>query len=270
MRADSLNDDSFGDGMIEIGETRLPDAIDRVQKEMDAIGWLGADLRVIGMAYFRGPDISWKRRVPEKLNLYEKSVDGHERRTPRNRRTCAVDMSALRRDCPINHDTTAELFMSYRRDADGRIVVDETDQSAYWGVMRHAETSRDGLLADPDAPIADPWDSNESDASGRDPCLLALWDRTSGLVIPLPSRSLLIYRFWKSGMGVDLYVVDEESLRIQQHNHPECFDESADERLIQREIDECETELAYVIENNINLRRHPDAYGKAGRKETLR
>ncbi len=104
---------------------------------------------------------------------------------------------------------------------------------------------------------------------GRDPGLLALWDRISGLVIPLPSRSLLIYRFWKSGMGVDLYVVDEESLRIQQHNHPECFDESADERLIQREIDVCEAELAYVIGHNINLRQHPDAYENVGRKETL-
>lgn len=257
MRADSSNDDSFGDGVIEIGDTRLPDAIARVQKEVDAIGWLGADLRAIGMARFRDPDISWKRRVPEKLNLYEKSADGHERRMPRDRRARAVDMFALRRDCPINHDTTAELFLSYRRDADGRIVVDEADQSAYWGVMRHAEASRDGLFADPDAPY-------------RDPYLLALWDGTSGLVVPLPYRSLLIYRFWKSGMGVDLYVVDGESLRIQQHNHPECFDDPADERLIQREIDECEAELAYVIGNNINLRQHPDAYENAGRKETLR
>lgn len=269
MQTDELNADSFGDGMIEIGDTRLPDAVIRVQKEVDAIGWLGADMRVIGMAYFRNPDVFWKRRVPEKLNLHEKRIDGHERRMPNSRRARAVDMSAIRRDCPINHDTTAELFMSYRQNEDGRIVVDETDRSAYWGVMRHAEASCDGLLADPDAPIVDPWKSDGPEVPGRDPGLLALWDRISGLVIPLPSRSLLIYRFWKSGMGVDLYVVDEESLRIQQHNHPECFDESADERLIQREIDVCEAELAYVIGHNINLRQHPDAYENVGRKETL-
>ncbi len=160
MQTDELNADSFGDGMIEIGDTRLPDAVIRVQKEVDAIGWLGADMRVIGMAYFRNPDVFWKRRVPEKLNLYEKRIDGHERRMPNSRRARAVDMSAIRRDCPINHDTTAELFMSYRQNEDGRIVVDETDRSAYWGVMRHAEASCDGLLADPDAPIVDPWKSD--------------------------------------------------------------------------------------------------------------
>ena len=102
MQTDELNADSFGDGMIEIGDTRLPDAVIRVQKEVDAIGWLGADMRVIGMAYFRNPDVFWKRRVPEKLNLYEKRIDGHERRMPNSRRARAVDMSAIRRDCPIN------------------------------------------------------------------------------------------------------------------------------------------------------------------------
>lgn len=88
-------------------------------------------------------------------------------------------------------------------------------------------------------------------------------------MIPLPEHSLLLYRFWKSGMGIDLYVMDEISMRIQQRNHPECFDDGSDERVIQREIDECEAELAYVIGNNINLRKNPDAYENVRRKESM-
>lgn len=269
MKTTILNADSFGDGIIEIGETRLPDSAARVQREVDAIGWLGADLRVVGVADLRDPGSPWRRSVPERLNLYEKDIDGHERRMAGNRRADSLDMSALRRRCPVNHDSTAELFMSYRRDGNGRTVVDETDRNAYWGVMRYAEASRDGLIAGTDAPLAAPLRSGGPGAAGRDPYLLALWDRTSGLVIPLPRRSLLLYRFWKSGMGVDLYVMDGVSLLIQRSLHPECFDESSDERLIQREIDECEAELAFVINNNINLRQHPDATRDARGKETL-
>lgn len=269
MQTGNLNAESFGDGMIEIDDTRVPDAVVRVQKEVDSIGWLGADLRVIGMIDLRVPSGTGRRRVPETLAMYRKSADGSEHRMDRNRRARSLDMSGIRRYCPINQNSTAELFMSYRFDEDGRTVVDETDRSVYWGVMRHDEASRDGLLTGPDAPVADSRKPCDPDGSARDPYLLALWDRTSGLVIPLPEHSVLIYRFWKSGMGIDLYVVDGISLLTQKINHPECFEDPADERLIQREIDECEAELAYVIENNINLRQHPDAYEKAGRKETL-
>ena len=269
MRNIGTNAESFGDGMIEIGDTGLPDSAARVQGEVDAIGRLGADLRVVGVADLRDPGSPWRRSVPERLNLYEKDIDGHERRMAGNRRAGSLDMSSLRRRFPVNHDPTAELFMSYRRDGNGRTVVDETDRNAYWGVMRYAEANRDGLIADTDAPLAAPRRSGGPGAAGRDPYLLALWDRTSGLVIPLPRRSLLLYRFWKSGMGVDLYVMDGVSLLIQRSLHPECFDESSDERLIQREIDECEAELAFVIKNNINLRRHPDAYRRAGGREAL-
>ena len=269
MQIDVLNADSFGDGAISIEDTASQDAAAHVQKAVDTIGRLGADLHVIGVANLRDPKTPGRYRVPEKLAMYEKPADGHERRMDDGLRARSLSMSATRCKCPINHNTTAELFMSYRQDADGRIVVDETDRNTYWGVMRYDEAKRDGLLTGPDAPIAGPGSPESADAPRRDPHLLALWDRTSGLVMPLPLRSLLLYRFWKSGMGIDLYVVDGESLRIQQRNHPECFDESTDERLIQREIDECEAELAYVIKNNINLRQHPDAYRNARGKETL-
>ena len=269
MRTDVLNADSFGDGAIGIEDTASQDAAAHVQKAVDAIGRLGADLCVIGIVDLRAPDKHWKRRVPDKLAMYEKPIDGHERRMDDGRRAGSFSIAVMGRKCPINCNTTAELFMSYRQDADGKIVVDETDRSSYYGVMRYDEADRDGLLTEPDAPIARPGSTGTADTPRRDPYLLALWDRTSGLVMPLPLRSLLLYRFWKSGMGVDLYVVDGESLRIQRRNHPECFDESADERLVQREIDECEAELAHVIKNNINLRQHPDAYRNARGKERL-
>lgn len=269
MRTDRSNIASFGDGAISIDDTTSQDAAARVQKAVDAIGRLGADLRVIGIADLRDPNKHWKRRVPDRMAMYDKPADGHERRMDDGLRACSLSMATMHRKCPINRNTTAELFMSYRQDAGGGIVVDETDRSAYWGVMRYDEAKRDGLLAEPDAPIARPESPGTMDTQLRDPHLLALWDRTSGLVMPLPWRSLLLYRFWKSGMGVDLYVADGESLRIQRRNHPECFDKATDERLIQREIDVCEAELAYVIKNNINLRQHTDAYRNARGKETL-
>lgn len=269
MRTVNFNTDSFGNGAIRIGDTTRCSAVSRVQRDVDTIGWLGADLRVIGVADLRSLSETGRRRVPDRLSLYEKPLDGHERRTARNDRARSIDMHAARRDCPINHDITAELFMSYRQGEDGRIVVDETARNAYWGVMRHADARRDDLFVGSDAPPADFRNPGRPERGTRDPHLLALWDRTSGLVIPLPEHSLLLYRFWKSGMGINLYVMDEISMRIQQRNHPECFDDGSDERVIQREIDECEAELAYVIGNNINLRKNPDAYENVRGKESM-
>lgn len=270
MQAITSNTDSFGNGLISVGNTAQGSAASRIQKAVDAIGWLGADLQVVGVTDLRSLSPDGRRLVPPGLVMYEKMVDGQERRTSDDRRAEALTWYFERQHCPINHTTSAELFVSYRQSG-GRIVIDDTGRSSYWGVMKYDEASKAGLFIGADAPVIyDPAKADRPLNHYRDRGLLALWDRASGLVIPLPYRSLLGYRFWKSGMGVDLFVMDEKSLRDQQRRHPECFDESADERIIQREIDECEAELAYVIRNNINLRQHPDAYINAERKETLR
>lgn len=268
MKTVDSNTDSFDSGAISIGNTAQRSAAARVQRDIDSIGWLGANLQVIGMTDLRRFSETGKRRVPDRLTIYEKPLDGHECRMPNSRRAQTIDMNIERRHCVVSRFVAAELLMSYRRDEDGRIVVDESAGNTYWGVMRHAEAIRDGLLVGPEAHPADLRKPSCAESNVRDPYLLVLHDRTSGLTIPLPDRSLLLYRFWDSGMSVDLYVVDEISLRIQKRSHPECFDADSDERLIQREIDECEAELAYVIGNNINLRRNPNAYSKAQRKET--
>ena len=269
MQTIKSNTDSFGNGLISVGNTTRSSAASRIQKDVDAIGWLGADLQVIGITDLRSFSPEEQRVVPDWLTMYEKTMDGPECRTSDDRRAESLTWYYERQHCPINHTTSAVLFMSYQQDGD-RIVIDDAARNAYWGVMKYDEANKAGLFINADAPIIyNPAKADRPLNRYRDRELLALWDRTSDLVLPLPYCSTLRYRFWNSGMGVDLSIMDEKSLQDQQRRHPECFDESADDQTIQHEIDECEAELAYVIKNNVNLRQHPDAYINAKRKETM-
>ena len=75
MQTDELNADSFGDGMIEIGDTRLPDAVIRVQKEVDACWqdrreWVRRSiLSTAGMGCFSS-DRAWGRHAGHRHGLF--------------------------------------------------------------------------------------------------------------------------------------------------------------------------------------------------------
>ena len=184
MQTIKSNTDSFGNGLISVGNTTRSSAASRIQKDVDAIGWLGADLQVVGITDLRSFSPEEQRVVPDWLTMYEKTMDGPECRTSDDRRAESLTWYYERQHCPINHTTSAVLFMSYQQDGD-RIVIDDAARNAYWGVMKYDEANKAGLFINADAPIIyNPAKADRPLNRYRDRELLALWDRTSDLVLP--------------------------------------------------------------------------------------
>lgn len=103
----------------------------------------------------------------------------------------------------------------------------------------------------------------------REPTVLGLWDRVSGLVMPLPSDSVLCCRIWDFGFGIDLYVMDGKSLMVQRHLHPECFFNVDDGMDVRGQIAFFELELDHLLEQYPSLHISYDAHGDSDASESL-
>lgn len=100
--------------------------------------------------------------------------------------------------------------MRYIEDDHHRIVPDRESAHAYFSAMRLDELEREQMLTDDD--------------DLREGSVVALIERRSGFVLPLPANSAVSWMYFGDGSGVEVFVLDGISLHWQMDTYPEYFD----------------------------------------------
>ena len=271
---DSLDEDFSGDwfSMIPIGTTSRAADLARVQEAVCGLGSLAARLKVVNLTSFRMLDREGRHRMPARMAMYSKGVDSAEERCSRQAMRRALTHADLWRDCPVNQNITSEMLICYRWEDETTTAVDENQPRRYSRVLKYGEAKEAGLIAPDRGLPAWETDIDREPAYGdefREPTVLGLWDRVSGLVMPLPSDSVLCCRIWDFGFGIDLYVMDGKSLMVQRHLHPECFFNADGGMDVRGQIAFFELELDHLLEQYPSLHISYGAHGDSDASEPL-
>lgn len=231
-----FNADSHAVKLVHVGPI-VYGARSRLQSDMNGIGWLAPHFEAVWVT-----DAITDDMLPSMYYIDEDSETTLDERSCRN----AVDLEKLRREIPFNNDVLSCHSMRYEENTDHRLTVARSEDCYCYSVMKYSEIEKQVSLDD----------SLDPDSS----TILGLWDRISGLVIPLAGRNALVVEFHGSGYDVSVDVRDDESLKLLMRRYPHCFSEYPDETTLDRGVEQCEAILRNVISNNINLytETHPN------------
>lgn len=227
----AVNPDSIGRGFIWTGNTADPGTLDIINQRVQAIGPLAARFEAHGLRRLRCKERD-QNRIPKAAPLYyhyftDPGTDANLQRWPLNQ--VVFQMDVLHQLRPDNDVTTAGLFLRYIPE-DGRYVLDPAQHSQFFSVMRWQDLESAGLLCD---------------GKGRDPDIVLLAERVSGLVLPLPHDSVVSWLFYSSGSGIDFEVHDGKALMRRMRCYPMYFlpdddpEGVLDAGLVKQDIEDC-------------------------------
>lgn len=239
--------ESHACGLIWIGDTAERGAIERLQKEFDAIGGIDADFEVMGLRDFATVPCN-RYGVPYLCRLYRSDwgKDNPHVQRDASMMEIAFDQTVLRKRVPVTWHCTADLFMRYEEDGDV-VRPDYGSSYQYFSVMRYAELKRAGMLVDGDA--------------SREKSVVVLVEHRSGFVLPLPDHAVASWGYFGDGSGVEIAVYEGNSLRWQMDHYPDYFDmeEFLNEDTVELDILNCVDLLERLESGMVNPRSLTDA-----------
>lgn len=244
-----IEPDCHAQGLIHVGDTSQPGVLDRLQHEFDSIGRIMPDFKVTGFDDFGRRRLN-RHGYPAACVLYRHDWDmegpkGYVQTGELNDR--AFDLAWLHSRVPVNWHTTADLTMRYIEDDHHCIVPDWKSAHAYFSAMRLDELEREQMLMDDD--------------DLREGSVVALIERRSGFVLPLPANSAVSWMYFGDGSGVEIFVRDGISLRWQMDTYPEYFDPDStlNEDDVELDISNCLDLIERIQGGFLNPRTLTDA-----------
>lgn len=232
---------SRANGLIWVGDTGEQGAIERLQREFDAIGDIDADFEVRGLRDFATLPCT-RYGYPYVCRLYRSDwgKDNPHVQRDSNMAQIAFDQTILRERVPVNYHCTASLFMRYVKDEDGS-RPDYESSYQYFSVMRYRELEHCGVLDDSDAT--------------REESVVALVEHRTGMAVPLPQYSVVNWAYFSDGSGVEVGVYEGKSLRWQLDRYPEYFGKDfLNEDVVELDILNCVDLLERLESQMINPR----------------
>lgn len=227
----AVNSDSIGRGFIWVGDSADPGILDIINQRVQAIGPLAARFEAHGLRRLRCKERN-RDRTPKAAPLYYHpfSEEGTEARLQRGTLNQVVfQLDVLHRMRPDNDVTTAGMFLRYMAEH-GRYVLDPAQHAQFFSVMRWQDLESADLLCDGD---------------DRDPDIVLLVERVSGLVLPLPHDSVVSWLFYGSGTGIDFEVHDGKALMRRMSRYPMYYlpdddpEGCLDDGLVEQDIENC-------------------------------
>lgn len=237
------NDRSFADGIIWVGDTSEEDAPRRIEEQLEAIGPVVPNFRILSFRKFSTMPLDsdgnplW---CPLIFHDWSNPADQRSRQGGRLN-SIVFDMSVLRQSAPCNSQTTADLFMRYTA-SHGRIVPDWDEPHQYISALDARPLIDRDILRVP--------------GMEREPKVLALVETRTGLAIPLPKDSAIVWQFFQSGFGFEMSVWDGIALRRQQKMYPLYFakEDRTNEAEVEMDIADCLKTLEALQDGRLNPR----------------
>lgn len=235
------NDRSFADGIIWVGDTSEEDAPRRIEEQLEAIGPVAPNFHILSFRKFSTmPLDSDGNPLCCRPVFHNWSNPTGERQWQGGRlNRIILDMSALRQSAPYNSQTTADFFMRYTP-SHGRIVPDWDEPHQYISALDARPLIDRDILRVP--------------GMAREPKVLALVETRTGLAIPLPKDSAIVWQFFGSGFGFEMSVWDGIALRRQQKMYPLYFakEDRTNEAEVEMDIADCLKTLETLQDGRLN------------------
>jgi hypothetical protein len=231
------NDDSIGNGVIWVGDTSAHDVPRKIEEQLASIGSIAPDFHVMGFKK-PGPTLG----EPAYCTPYF-----HDWRDPKGKKQVQggklndiiFDMTELRESAPYNSQTTADLFLRFKPEH-GDVVVDWDENYQFYSALDAADLIDRGILCEPNLPHADG--------------TLALVERRSQIALPIPSNSAIVWNFFGSGFGFEVFVMDGIALKRNMDLYPDYYarEDRTSDADVELDIHDCLEKLKKLQDGTVN------------------